>query len=455
MKKSRNRYVYAIGITLSAWALWAGRNILASLSIIATFIIHLWRRSLENQVREQTLELHKQIEILKQKQTPSPDTPTIQETMSVCSQFAGGLAHDFNNILSGLITFPEIILMDLPENSPLVKPLNAILRSGLRASGLVSDLVAISKGISGDKTVMNVNMAVEHFLLSEPFTDIRVSFPKLHIETELDPRLLNIMSSSDHVETIVKNLIVQGYESTMGEGTLCIKTENRYLDTSPATMPDLPPGEYVLLSVLDNGLFIAPKDINHIFEPYYCKKMLERSCSGMGLAVVWNMVKNSNGFISVRSSEKGSVFDIYFPTCRDTLSLEKSAIQASRDLAGKGEHILVIDDDELQREIAGSILARAGYFAHAVPSGEEALIYLKENTADLIVLDMIMAPGISGYETYKRIIRIAPGQKAIIASGFVRPDEVDAVKDMGAGPYIRKPYTVEELLRAVKSELER
>lgn len=179
-----------------------------------------------------------------------------------------------------------------------------------------------------------------------------------------------------------------------------------------------------------------------------------RSGTGLGMAVVWGTVKDHNGYIDVQSHRnQGSDFTLYFPVTRE----EKSEGDSDTDIHhinGNGETILVIDDVKEQREIASSILTSLGYSVATVPGGEEAVEYLAHNSVDLLVLDMIMDPGMDGLDTYKEIIKQYPGQKAIIASGFAETDRVKAAQRLGAGRYLKKPYTLEKIAVAVKSELE-
>jgi CheY-like chemotaxis protein len=180
-----------------------------------------------------------------------------------------------------------------------------------------------------------------------------------------------------------------------------------------------------------------------------------RSGTGLGLAVVWGTVMDHNGYIDVQSEEgKGTTFTLYFPVTREEpAKIEKSIpVNAYRS---KGESILVIDDVREQRELAMNMLARLGYQAAAAAGGEEAIEYLKKEKADLIVLDMIMDPGIDGMETYRRIVEIHPGQKAIIVSGFSETDRVRKAQEMGAGAFVRKPYILEKIGLAVREELDR
>ena len=174
--------------------------------------------------------------------------------------------------------------------------------------------------------------------------------------------------------------------------------------------------------------------------------------TGLGLAVVWNTVQNHNGYINVNTSEKGTVFELYFPVTRDEVPDKKKQVPL-KDYLGHGEKILVVDDEEKQREIASGLLTRLGYVAEAVSSGEEAIEYVKKQAVDLIVLDMVMPKGINGRETYEEIIKIRPGQKAIIASGYAKTKEVETAQELGAGKYVKKPYILEKIGLAVKEEL--
>ena len=180
-----------------------------------------------------------------------------------------------------------------------------------------------------------------------------------------------------------------------------------------------------------------------------------RSGTGLGLAVVWGTVKDHHGYIDVQSREKkGSTFTLYFPVTREEPAQAEKAV-SQLACKGNGESILVVDDVKEQRQLAMSMLKRLGYQVRAVAGGEAAIEYLKTEKADLIVLDMIMSPGIDGFETYRRIRKINPRQKIIIVSGFSETDRVREMQEMGAGEFVRKPYTMEKIGRAIKKELDR
>jgi CheY-like chemotaxis protein len=238
-------------------------------------------------------------------------------------------------------------------------------------------------------------------------------------------------------------------------GIVTIKTANQYLDKPIQGYDEVREGDYVVLSVSDTGEGISVADLELIFEPFYTKKVMGRSGTGLGLAVVWGTVKDHNGYINVESEEgKGSIFTLYFPGTREDMSAEAAAISIS-EYMGKGESILIVDDVEGQRDLAAGILRKLNYNVASVSSGEEAIAYLKEHKIDLILLDMIMDPGMDGLDTYRSILEIHPKQKAIIVSGFSESDRVHATQALGAGAYVRKPYVIEKLGLAVKKELNR
>jgi CheY-like chemotaxis protein len=229
---------------------------------------------------------------------------------------------------------------------------------------------------------------------------------------------------------------------------------NHYVDSPFRGYDNVKIGEYAILSVSDDGSGISSDDLERIFEPFYTKKAMGRSGTGLGLAVVWNVVQDHRGYIDTTTDENGTTFELYFPITRDEIS-DKDLTIPAKDYKGNGETILVVDDVESQREISAKFLELLGYKTKVVSSGEEAVEYLKENTVNLLLLDMIMDPGINGRETYERIVKDHPNQKAIIISGFAETDEVMETQRLGAGQYIKKPFTLEKIGLTVKEELEK
>ncbi len=375
--------------------------------------------------------------------------------MEAIGTLAGGVAHDLNNVLSGILSYPELLLLDLDQDSPLRKPILTMQRSGEKAAAIVQDMLTLARRGVAVTEVINLNDVVSDYLSSPEFEKLKSFHPNIRFKTNHEGDLLNILGSPVHLSKTVMNLVSNATEAIDEEGEVKISTTNQYVDKAITGYDNVKEGDYTVLRISDTGIGISSKDIEKIFEPFYTKKTMGRSGTGLGMAVVWATVKDHKGYIDVQSVEgKGTTFTLYFPVTRKELAKDKSLLSIE-DYMGKGETILLVDDVEEQRVIATTILTKLGYSVTAVSSGEEAVTYMKDNSADLLALDMIMDPGIDGHDTYKRIIEIHPGQKAIITSGFSETDRVRGAQKLGAGAYIRKPYSLEKNGLAVKAELER
>jgi PAS domain S-box-containing protein len=377
------------------------------------------------------------------------------QKMEAIGTLAGGVAHDLNNILSGLVSYPELLLLEIPEDSPLRNPILTIQKSGEKAAAIVQDLLTLARRGVAATEVVDLNHIISEYLKSPEHERLKSFHPNVQVKTELETGLLNILGSPAHLSKTVMNLVSNAAEAMPYGREIFISTENRYIDRPIRSYAHIEEGDYVILTVSDTGVGISPEDMERIFEPFYTKKVMGRSGTGLGMTVVWGIVKEHNGYIDVESTEgKGTTFTLYFPVTRKELAKDKSLLSIE-EYMGKGESILVVDDVEEQREIASGILSKLGYSVTSVSSGEEAVDYLKDNSADLLVLDMIMDPGIDGFETYKRILELHPNQKAIIVSGFSETDRVKEAQRLGAGAYVKKPYLLEKIGMAVRDELDR
>ncbi len=373
--------------------------------------------------------------------------------MDALGLLAGGVAHDLNNILSGLVSYPELLLLELPEDSKLRKPIKTIQTSGNRAVDVVSDLLTVARGAATTKQSLNLNDVVEEFIHSSEHDILGRRHVRATLKTDLASDLLPVSGSRDHITKALMNLISNAMDAVnhLTRGMVSVTTANIYLSLPLKGYDDVRIGEYVVLSVSDNGEGITDVDRDRIFEPFYAKKIMGRSGAGLDLAVVWNIVKDHDGYIDVTSGEQGTTFALYFPIARKKEG--GARMDGSGVHEGNGEIILVIDDVGSQREIACNILERLNYKVDSASSGEEAVEYLRGRPADLVMLDMTMDPGIDGLETYKRIIEIHPAQKAIMASGLPETEEIRKARELGVGAYLKKPYTVGKMGEAIKREL--
>ena len=365
---------------------------------------------------------------------------------------AGGIAHDLNNILSGVISYPELLMMRLAEDDPIREDLQKIMEAGKRASGVTSDLLTIARGAANVKETLSLNALIKKYLVSPEFCKLISLHPKVAFIPRLDSKVKNIHCSTLHLQKVLLNLATNAAEAITGTGQVVISTCHRVVERE--TGHGVLPGEYTVLRVQDNGSGISEQDLEHIFDPFYTTKVMGRSGTGLGLAVVWNTVQDHNGFVNVDSDAGGTTFTLYFPVADSqerfvhTPDREKSLIE----LHGKGK-ILVVDDEQVQRDIAVKILQHLGYMVTAKSSGEECLAFLQENAVDLVVLDMIMEPGINGRQTYEQMTSIHPGQKAIVVSGFSQSADVQRVMELGGCGFLKKPYTMLELGQAVYDAL--
>jgi PAS domain S-box-containing protein len=365
---------------------------------------------------------------------------------------AGGVAHDLNNVLSGIINYPELILMNLPVESPLRKPIESIQKSGFKAVAIVQDLLTMARGVAIEKQAIDLNDVIREYLASPEYQKLLHFHPLLTVRKELESKLLRISGSAVHVGKVVMNLISNASEAIKEQGRILISTRNQYLECPVKGYEEVKSGEYAVLSVSDTGPGISPDDQKHIFEPFFSKKVMGRSGTGLGLTLVWNTMQDHGGYIDIISGDNGTTFELYFPVTREMPSKEAVGISMG-ELRGNGEKILVVDDMESQRDISCRMLEALNYRTESVAGGEETLRYLKTREVDLLLLDMVMDPGINGLETYRRALEIHPGQKAVIVSGFSKTDQVVEMQNLGAGRYLKKPVLLEELGAAVKEAL--
>jgi len=377
------------------------------------------------------------------------------EKMEALGLLSGGVAHDLNNVLGILSGYSELLLLGIEESNPVRPYAKAIMGASERAGAIIQDMLTLARRGVQTRQVVNLNNLIREFMETPEFDKIDAFHPDVRIETKLEATLLNIMVSPHHITKSIMNLISNAAEAMPKGGILTILTRNQYVDRPVQGYDEVYEGDYVILSVSDSGEGISESDIKHIFEPFYTKKVMGRSGTGLGLAVVWGTVKDHDGYIEVKSEEgKGSTFILYFPVTREELPEEKDS-PCMTEYMGKGESILVVDDIEGQREMVTRMLEKLNYRAHAVSSGEAAVAYLQQHQVDLLVLDMIMDPGMDGLDTYRKILESRPHQRAIIVSGFSETERIRQAQALGAGAYVKKPYVMEKLGLAIRNELER
>lgn len=377
------------------------------------------------------------------------------EKMEALGTLAGGVAHDLNNVLGILIGYSELLFEKIDAASPLRSHVQNIKLGGERAAAIVQDLLTLARRGVQVVEVANLNAIIKYYQKTLEYEKLLSLHPYVCIETSLEPELLNIKGSPVHLGKTLMNLLANAAEAMPQGGTIRVETRNQYLDKPVSGYDEVKAGDYAVLSVSDTGEGIKENDLKRVFEPFYTRKVMGRSGTGLGLAVVWGTVKDHQGYVNVESEEgKGSTFILYFPVTREALVPEQVLVSAS-EYMGDGQSILVVDDVVEQQHLACELLTTLNYRVTTVGSGEDAVEYLKHHAVDLVVLDMIMEPGMDGLDTYMKILEIHPRQKAIIVSGYAETDRVSMAQALGAGAYVKKPYVMEKLGLAVKQELNR
>jgi len=368
---------------------------------------------------------------------------------------AGGVAHDLNNVLGGLISYPDLMLLEIPGDSPLRQPLLTVKKSGEKAARIVQDLLTLARRGVAAREIVNLNELVKEYLESPEYKSLQAFHPKVEVTTRLDANLWNVSGSPVHLSKTLMNLVSNAAEAMPEGGAVIVSTRNRGGNPSLDPACDPQTKDEVVLSVADQGSGIAEDEIQRIFEPFFTKKVMGRSGTGLGMSVVKGTVDDHGGQIHVQSRPGlGTTFTLRFPATRATKK-ESDRPRSLDAFRGRGESILVVDDVEEQRRIAEALLNRLGYTACCVPSGEEAVESVKTQKPDLVLLDMIMDPGMDGLETYRCMLALHPELPAILVSGHAISEAVREARNLGSILFLKKPYALDTLGAAVSQALSR
>ncbi len=374
------------------------------------------------------------------------------QRMDALGLMAGGVAHDLNNILTGIVTYPELLLMDLALDDDLRGPLEEIQAAGLRAVAIVADMLMIARGVAIPKAQTNANEIIKSFLKSSEFQRAHAMTIAVEVRTELKS-MLSIHCARAHLWKCLLNLVINALEAVGPDTYMIVSTTTRTLTSPKSAYEEIPAGDYVVISVIDGGPGIPPEALERIFEPFFSKKTLGRSGTGLGLAVVWSVVHDAGGYIDVESSPSGTRFDLYFRPGVEITRAAEPEVDVER-WRGQGQRILVVDDEASQRRISTALLTRLGYEVESVGSGLEALRLLKQTPIDLFLLDMMM-PQMDGLRTFIEARRISPTLRAVIVSGYAATADVCEAQRLGAGPLVSKPFSVALLGKTIFEELHR
>ncbi len=375
--------------------------------------------------------------------------------MEALGLLAAGVAHDLNNIFSAFVTYPELIKREFPDSKKLNGYIGKIEKAGEKAAAVVSDLLTITRGVSTKKRLVDMNSLVKDFLQMAEFIELMKEYPMVTLEFHENSEKLVVKGSPFHIEKMVMNLVLNSFEALKGPGKIRIRVKKEWVRKIIHGFENIFPGEYVVLTVEDNGPGFSLKDARKMFDPFFSKKEIGKSGTGLGLTIVWNSAKDHDAKINFSRSRAWTSFRIYFPYIGKKDSMETNGIESGINIKGNGELVMLIDDEEEQRELGRKVLGELGYTSVIYSDGEEALNFLKKKRVDLVLLDMIMVSGMNGREIYDEISKLYPGQKTLIVSGFSRSKDTEKILNNEMTDYIRKPYSIKNIGIAIKNLLEK
>jgi len=363
---------------------------------------------------------------------------------------AGGIAHDFNNILSAILGYAELALMELPDDDRLKPYLNEIFKAGNRARELTKQILTFSR--QDDQVFEPVRLKS---IIEEAGKLLRATLPAT---VEIRQNLTDdsfILGNPTQIHQVMMNLGSNAGHAMQGRsGLLELELKRVQFDLkSAAEHPGLSPGPYLKLSVSDNGSGMSPEVLNRIFDPFFTTKEVSKG-TGMGLAVVHGLVKSHGGAIAVQSAPgKGSRFDIYFPIVEQPVEPQ---VEAAPVLAMGNERILFVDDEEFLVNVGKQLLARLGYEVTATTSSLKALNIFRDgpDTFDLVVTDMTM-PSLTGEKLAKEMLSIRPDVPIILCTGYSEAIDETSAKDLGIKAFIMKPLTSNNLAATIREILDK
>ncbi len=378
------------------------------------------------------------------------------QKMESLGQLAGGMAHDFNNILGGIMGYASFMKSQLGPGSPFIKYVESVEKGAERAAGLIARLLAFARGGKSTPIAVNLNQ-----LAAESLSIMERTFDKsIELNSVLHPAIQPVLGDPVQLQQVIINLCVNARDAISGKGIIEIETHEMSFDSSAEMTTGLiPPGNYVVLSVSDTGTGMESEILSRIFEPFFSTKETGKG-TGLGLAMVYGVLQNHQAFLNVTSSPGvGSRFDVFFPAMNSALLPAPDASPepgSGPDGAGVSATgcILVVDDDESIRELASDILRHFGYEVLTATDGLDSLSVFEasQDKISLVLMDVMM-PRMSGIEAFQALKSIKPEVPVIFSSGYSENDALETLVQDGLAGFIAKPYHVGEFIRIIQDYL--
>ena len=373
------------------------------------------------------------------------------QKMEALGTLAGGIAHDFNNILGGILGYASFIYNQMAADDPFRDDVATIVHSAKRAAELTNQLLVFARGSRPETRAVNLGETVQEVvkLLG------RTVDKSIVIQPCLDDKPAVVEGDPAQLQQMLLNLCLNACDAMPGGGLLTINLQREHVGLTQ-TLPGLQPGDYVHLSVSDTGIGMDDETRSHLFEPFFTTKREQggRKHSGLGLAMVYSIVRNHNGLVRAESDVgRGSTFHVYLPV--STRPEVPTTEVRTEVVKGGTETILVVDDEEVIRDVARRILCSAGYTVLTAENGVQAIELFRQQheEIDLVILDMIM-PEMGGAATFARLREIDPQVRALLSTGYSQEGRAEDILRTGVQGFLQKPYTVEEVLRKVRLVLD-
>ena len=373
------------------------------------------------------------------------------QKIEAIGQLAGGIAHDFNNLLNGVLGYAGLLMHHHGQNPDIAKIAEKIEYAGQRAQQLTEKLVGFARQGKHQNIPVDLHSSIE-----ETVSLLQRTF-ETNIEVQQDLYKENVFALGDpvQIQQIILNLSINARDAMSPEaggsngGVLRVSTNiEDILPSTPVLGRELSPGKYIVLEVTDTGCGIPDEITSKIFDPFFTTKRQGKG-TGMGLSMVYGIVQNHGGSIRVKSSvDTGTTFSVYLPAV-ESPDVPVNLTRSDSSIPGQGT-ILLVDDDEVTREVTSDMLETLGYTVVRAKDGLEAVEYYRSAHAgiDLLILDMVM-PKLGGGDCFKKCLSINPQVKAILTTGYDNNHSVQSVLNQGMIGFLQKPFSLEDLSREV------
>jgi len=374
------------------------------------------------------------------------------QKMDAVGQLAGGVAHDFNNILQAILGYCGMLLMETEEQESLRQDVLEIQHAAKHAAKLTRQLLTFSRKQSVDYTVQNINTIIgeEREMLC------RLIGENIQLVSKLDPDLKSVKADLGQMGQVIMNLVVNAQDAMPDGGRITIGTEN-ITEKDASAIPELRKGEHVCLSVSDTGTGMNEESREHLFEPFFTTKTAENG-TGLGLAVVYGIIQQHEGWVDVVSKlGQGTMFRIYLPVSDDAEARPKAKEAEAYDFSvdyGRGARILLVEDDPEVRKLSLLILQEAGYSVMDAESAKQAMdIFERENGNFALIFSDVVLPDQNGIQLADSLLKKKAGLSVVLFSGYLdKRIDLDSIKEKGFY-FLRKPFQPETLLNTVRQVL--